>query len=308
MTTDRLSDLLDLIEVRGIISGGMEVHGHWISESPLDGDLKFFAVVQGSMSVLADGLPEPLRLGAGDVAVLNGRSWVRLVGSSVAGIPVQLDPPASGTFPRVGEGEPEDVIIGGRAEIGAAGRELLLQALPPAALLPAGSAAAPRIRPLLELLFEEVSRQQIGSAFAVRQYGQLLLLHVLRAFAGAADLPPGVLKLMADERLRPALEVMHATPAAPWSLETLAGACAMSRTAFAERFREVAGAPPRAYLNAWRMLVAQRELRSGDARIRPLALELGFSSESSFSTAFKRSVGESPLQYRSRMREASTAS
>jgi len=307
MTSDRLSDLLDLIEVRGVISGGMAVRGPWGSESLLDGDLKFFAVAQGGMTVFTDGLEEPLRIGAGDVAVLNGRSWVRLEGSSGGGLPIQLDPPASGTFLRAGEGDAADVMLGGRAEIATAGRKLLLQALPPAACIRAGSAAAPRILPLVELLFEEVSRRQMGSAFAVQQYGQLLLLHVLRAFADAAELPPGVLKLLADERLRPALDVMHSRPAASWSLETLARACAMSRTAFAERFREVAGAPPRAYLNTWRMLVAQRELRHGDARIRPLALELGFSSESSFSTAFKRSVGESPLQYRTRMREAVTA-
>jgi AraC-like DNA-binding protein len=54
--------------------------------------------------------------------------------------------------------------------------------------------------------------------------------------------------------------------------------------------------------------LAQRALRDADIRVRSLALELGYSSESAFSNAFKREVGESPLRYRRRVRdEASQA-
>jgi AraC-like DNA-binding protein len=82
----------------------------------------------------------------------------------------------------------------------------------------------------------------------------------------------------------------------------LARAAAMSRTSFAERFRTVAGVPPLTYLSRWRMLLAQRALRDGDARIGSLAAELGYASESAFSTAFKREVGESPLRFRQALR------
>ncbi|WP_455428679.1 helix-turn-helix domain-containing protein [Kitasatospora aureofaciens] len=50
------------------------------------------------------------------------------------------------------------------------------------------------------------------------------------------------------------------------------------------------------------MLLAQRALRNGDARVAALAAELGYGSESAFSTAFKRVVGESPQRYRARVR------
>jgi AraC-like DNA-binding protein len=82
----------------------------------------------------------------------------------------------------------------------------------------------------------------------------------------------------------------------------------MSRTSFAERFRAVAGVPPLTYLSAWRMQLAQRALRAGDTRVAPLAFELGYTSESAFSNAFKREVGMSPLRYRTSVRdESSTA-
>ena len=65
----------------------------------------------------------------------------------------------------------------------------------------------------------------------------------------------------------------------------------------------VAGVPPLTYLHRWRILLAQRALRDGDVRVGALAFELGYGSESAFSTAFKRETGESPLQYRRRLRE-----
>jgi AraC-like DNA-binding protein len=76
----------------------------------------------------------------------------------------------------------------------------------------------------------------------------------------------------------------------------------MSRTSLAERFRAMAGMPPLTYLNTWRMLLAQRALRDGDQRIGSLAAQLGYSSESAFSNAFKLEMGESPLRYRIRIR------
>jgi AraC-like DNA-binding protein len=74
----------------------------------------------------------------------------------------------------------------------------------------------------------------------------------------------------------------------------------MSRTTFAERFRATAGTTPLAYLSQWRMLLAQRALRDPSVRIGALAADLGYSSDSAFSTAFKREVGASPRHYRGR--------
>ncbi|MGY4654026.1 helix-turn-helix domain-containing protein [Mycobacterium sp. URHB0021] len=39
----------------------------------------------------------------------------------------------------------------------------------------------------------------------------------------------------------------------------------------------------------------------------PLAYELGYTSESAFSNAFKREVGMSPLRYRASIRDDSTS-
>ncbi len=179
---------------------------------------------------------------------------------------------------------------------------LLLQALPPLGHVRSAAETA-NLRGSLHRLFDEVTANRVGAAFAIRQHGQLLLLEILRAYLGQAELPPGWLRVLTDERLSPALRLMHAEPGKPWGLAELARAAAMSRTTFAERFRTVAGMPPLTYLSRWRMLLAQRALRTSDVRVGSLAAELGYASESAFSTAFKREVGDSPLRYRFRARD-----
>ena len=73
----------------------------------------------------------------------------------------------------------------------------------------------------------------------------------------------------------------------------------MSRTSFATRFRSIAGVPPLTYLQNLRMRFAEHELRESSISVSELGLSLGYSSESAFSNAFKRSAGMAPKRYRS---------
>ncbi|MBE3015517.1 AraC family transcriptional regulator [Microbispora sp. NEAU-D428] len=309
MVVDQLSEVFDLVEIRGLLSGGFAVRGPWVSRAVVHDPLKLIAVVCGRARLTADGIGGPIGLEPGDVAILNNRSWLELRGGTGDGpprevMPEENDPSIHITGADLGT---DDVVIGGRVDLNPAGRALLLQALPPVAHVRASAATATNLRGCLDRLFHEAAGNRIGSAFALRQYGQLLLLEVLRAYVEQAQLPSGWLRALTDERLRPALTLMHTEPGRPWRLDELAHAAAMSRTSFAERFRTVAGMPPLTYLNRWRMLLAQRALRDGDVRIGSLASDLGFSSESAFSTAFKRAVGESPLRYRHRVRNQLSA-
>ncbi|MFB2580006.1 AraC family transcriptional regulator [Herbiconiux sp. P15] len=302
MAVDRLSEVLDLIEVRSVVSGGSAVRGRWRTHSAIDDDLKFIAVVRGRATLATDGLDGPIELVSGDVAILNGRSWLTLEGGEVDEEPVMVEPPSSGSAIAEEDAQAPDVdiLIGGRVELNSTGRELLLRALPAVAHVGASSAVAPQLRGHVQRLFTEIVTRRVGADFAIRQYGQLLVLDLIRGFIQDTEMPAGWLKVLTDERLRPALDLIHEQPARSWSLEDLAHAASMSRSTFAKRFRDAAGTPPLAYLITWRMLLAQRELRSRDTRIGALALTLGYSSESAFSSAFKRHLGESPKAYRSR--------
>jgi AraC-like DNA-binding protein len=91
---------------------------------------------------------------------------------------------------------------------------------------------------------------------------------------------------------------MHGDPGRPWQLGELAKSAAMSRTTFALRFKTVTGVPPLTYMLNWRMRIAARALRDDDTPISALALSLGYTSESAFSNAFKRTIGKAPKHYR----------
>src|SRR5918999_1854605 len=279
MIGDPLSEVFDLVEVGGRVSGGCAVRGPWVAHGAIEGPLKFFAMVCGRARLTTDGVDGPIELESGDGPRREIMPEADFASTRLIGADRGID----------------DVVVGCRIDLNPAGRALLLQALPPVGHVRASAAAATNLRGSLDRLFDEVTGNRMGSAFAIRQYGQLLLLEVLRAFVDQAELPQGWLRLLADERLRPALTLMHTAPAKPWGLEELARAATMSRTSFAERFRTVAGMPPLTYLNRWRMLLAQRALRDSDVRVGSLAVELRYTSESAFSNALKREVGGAPL-------------
>jgi AraC-like DNA-binding protein len=307
---DPLSDVFNLIEVRGLVSGGFSVHGDWVTRAEIHDPLKLVAMVCGRARLRTNGIRRPIELESGDVAILRGRSWLELEGGPGNGPPEAFTLDESDRFVRVDgvECSDADTMIGGHVDVNAAGQALLVQALPAVGHVRASAIEAPNMHAILNRLVDEVTGNRVGAAFAVQQQGQLLLLELLRAYIAQTEaLPPGWLRLLTDERLRPAVQVMHAEPGKPWRLEELARASAMSRTSFAERFRAVAGVPPLAYLNAWRMQLAQHALRDGDTRVGPLAYELGYTSESAFSNAFKREVGMSPLRYRASIRDESAA-
>src|SRR3989337_2153554 len=73
----------------------------------------------------------------------------------------------------------------------------------------------------------------------------------------------GLLGGLAHPRLRLALVAMHERPAQAWSLDTLAAEAGMSRSVFANTFRDTLGCTPGAYLQQWRVALAQRALRQG---------------------------------------------
>jgi AraC-like DNA-binding protein len=127
---------------------------------------------------------------------------------------------------------------------------------------------------------------------------ELLLVEALRSTSGT-DAPPGLLRGLADLRLAPAIRQMHAHPARPWTVAALAKTAALSRSAFFDRFTRTVGLPPMEYLLAWRMAVARDLLRRRDLALSEVATRLGYASASTFSTAFRRHVGQPPSRYAS---------
>ncbi|MDQ0281302.1 AraC-like DNA-binding protein [Rhodococcus fascians] len=294
---DLMSDLLRISHARCVLSGGISGSGAWAVRSPAPGRIKILGVIRGSLWFRLDSEPADLRVDAGEVLVVDGRTSFDM-GSDLHESPVQLrenDP----VHPI--DRDADHVCVTAHIELFDAADDFLRDAIPPVLHLHGRAREATTAAWVLEELFDEFAHERAGRTAASSQLTQLLLVQVLRAWVAAADeLPSGWVRAAADDRLRPALQLMHADVGRDWHISELAAACAMSRSSFAHRFTTTAGVPPLTYLFRWRMRLAERSLDDGSSSVTELATQLGYRSESAFSVAFKRWSGLAPSRFRQR--------
>lgn len=173
----------------------------------------------------------------------------------------------------------------------------LARALPPLIALPLARVSGLDLA--LELLFAETDRVRCGQRLLVDRIFEVVVIQLMRWLLDhplEAGVRPGLITGLSDPRLARALVAMHEAPGEPWSLERMAERAGMSRTAFANTFREVVGQTPADYLNDWRMALAQNRLREGQP-IKVLTEELGYANPSALSRAFSAKVGMSPRDW-----------
>lgn len=154
---------------------------------------------------------------------------------------------------------------------------------------------------LIELTIAESRADRPGGECIRLRLSELLFVEVVRRHLAALPAEQtGWLAGLKDPAIGRALSLLHARPNQAWTLDELARAVGMSRSALAERFSLFVGQPPMQYLTQWRMQVAARLLADSAAKVASVALQVGYSSEAAFSRAFKKATGAAPAQWRHR--------
>jgi AraC-like DNA-binding protein len=102
---------------------------------------------------------------------------------------------------------------------------------------------------------------------------------------------------LADPPIAAALAAIHADPAAPWTVETLAAEANLSRSAFAARFKAIVGESPLQYVQRWRMQRAAHLIDVGNLPLKIIIERSGYASEAAFRKAFQQWIGVLPGQY-----------
>ncbi len=128
---------------------------------------------------------------------------------------------------------------------------------------------------------------------------ELMFVEAMRRYV--ENLPPqdsGWLAGVRDAHIGRALSLLHAEPTRGWTVDELARAVALSRSAFAERFVALVGESPMQYLMRWRLALAAQTLRAGGDAIARVAERSGYESEAAFNRAFKREFGMPPATWR----------
>ena len=154
---------------------------------------------------------------------------------------------------------------------------------------------------LFDLVFHEAAHDYCGRQVVLDRLFEVVFVQVLRSLMDQGDLRAGMLAGLAHPKLRMALIAMHEAPAREWTLDALAQTAGMSRSAFANAFRETVGEPAGAYLQRWRIGLVQQALRQGQA-LKRVADAVGYGSEAALSRAFKAQTGVSPREWRAASR------
>ncbi|GGU99515.1 AraC family transcriptional regulator [Streptomyces spectabilis] len=306
---DVLSDAVAAMRLGRPHSAIRDKYGTWGVHFGTHGGAGFHVLLRGSAWLLPGGDAEPVALAPGDIVFLAHGCGHAL--ASEPGAPLErfeLNPDGSWPapppqVPRAESGAaPSAVILCGAYQLDRARAHPLLSELPAVVHLPARVGTHHSLRTTVELLGAELEDPQPGSDTIVPALLDTMLLYLLRAWwlgeRYGTGHPTGWAAALADTGVATALRAMHAEPTRAWTVEELGALAGLSRAAFARRFAGSVGVPPLAYLTWWRMTVAGRALRTGDAPLRVVSQQAGYTSEFAFAKAFKREFGVAPGRYR----------
>jgi AraC-like DNA-binding protein len=295
---DPLSEVVSLLQPGAAYSKVVTGAGAWVVRQPFHGHPFFTAALEGSCRLEFDG-QAPMILREGDFVLMPNNPGFTMSSHQAgpdtdAGVAV-----CEAGHMRLGTPDgPSDVrLMGGYFHFGSPDAALLVSLLPKVIHVHGET----RLATLVKLVGEEARADRPARAVVLARLLEVLMIEALRS-ASASTASPGLLRGLADTRLAVALRHIHDAPARPWTVAELAKEAAMSRSAFFERFNEAVGVPPMEYLLEWRMALAKDALRRGEGKMAELATRVGYSSASTFSTAFTRHVGQAPSRYATAMR------
>ena len=155
---------------------------------------------------------------------------------------------------------------------------------------------------ILRLMVEAI-RLELASGAAeievIRRLSEVIMLQLLRRVqVGIVRMGQAPEAIRYDEHILRAWSAYFAAPSESWTVERLADAAGLSRSAFFERFRSIFGAPPLETLTRIRLGHAKQLLSGSQAPLSEIALAVGYQSETALMRAFKREFGVSPGQWR----------
>ncbi|PCI81683.1 MAG: AraC family transcriptional regulator [SAR86 cluster bacterium] len=175
----------------------------------------------------------------------------------------------------------------------------LANALP--ALVVIKLADAPVLQFATEMLFKEAANEESGKSAMMDRLTEVFIIQLFRYVMNNDIVQQGMLSGLAHPQLSKAIMAIHEEPEKNWSLEELAERCAMSRSKFAELFKELMGQPPGDYILEWRVAMAQGHLKRGKP-VGWIANAVGYENASALARVFRKKTGQSPKQWLSLQR------
>jgi AraC-like DNA-binding protein len=259
---------------------------------------------RGNCWLNVEGNPKPIPLTGGD-CILLGRGTSIVLRDSPRTRPRstfrEIGASANSNVAHYGGGGAPTTIVCGSFSFDRASLKPITQLLPSFILMKAEQARTLALHDTMRALASEMAEQVPGSEIVANRLAEVLFIQILRAhIASGPERNKGWLRAVFDPQIGTALSAIHDRVNTPWTVESLAEAAGMSRSAFAARFKELLGQTPLEYLTEWRMQKAMQLLEQRDKKLIDVARLVGYESDAAFSKAFKRVVGANPGEYTKR--------
>jgi AraC-like DNA-binding protein len=297
---DVLSDVLQTARLQSSVMGRLDLRAPWALRMREHACAVFHLVIDGGCAMELDGHARRVA-GRGDVLVMpRGRGHVLRDAEGGHAVPIELGPGVRPPAPSEVGGVATRLVCG-TFRFEDRHTQVLLANLPEVVhVADLAGHSQPWLAQTLAMIDREHDGGAPGASAIVGSLCDALFLYLLRSqlALAATNATTGWLGALRDAQVGEALRLIHADPAADWSVAALASRVAMSRSAFATRFTELVGTSPLQYLIAWRTSKAASLLRGSHESIAAIALRVGYDSEAAFNKAFKRTLGITPGAYR----------
>lgn len=282
----------------------------WSMRIQDEAPLALFVPTRGEAWVVHDGV-DPVRVGPGDVCLVRGPDHYTVADSPATPPQIRIDPQQHCWSVADGRLLSEELSLGVRTwgssrgagtailvgcyDLASQVTPLVIGSLSRVTVVPAATWTSP----LLEVLQEEVGGDGPGQPVVLDRLLDLVLIESLRVwFANDHGHAPKWWRAGGDPVAGPAVQALQEDPARAWTVASLAREVGVSRAALARRFTEVVGEPPMTFLTTWRLSLAADRLRGSNDTVAAIARSVGYGSPFALSTAFKRTHGLSPAQFR----------
>jgi len=257
---------------------------------------------RGNCWLSVEGIPKPIPLTGGDCFLL-ARGTSIVLRDSPRTRPRwsfrEIAARANSNVAHYGGGGAPTTIVCGSLSFDRASLKPITQLLPSIILIKADQAHTLALHNTMQALASELAQQAPGSEVVATRLAEILFIQALRTHIASGEgwRNKGWLRAIFDPQIGTALSAIHDRVNTPWTVESLAEAAGMSRSAFAARFKELLGQAPLEYVTEWRMQKAMQLLEQRDQKLIDVAPSVGYESDAAFSKAFKRVVGANPGKY-----------
>jgi len=295
---DAISEILKLSRFKSAVYFKSEFPSGWGMEIPNGPFAQFHIIVSGTCLVGCNDFEKPKALFPGDILLFpHGSShWLGddELSSRRPGMEI-LTEISQGIQPFTNN-DATTTIICGHFEYDQEMEHPFLSSLPDVIHIPDYERRRfSWMESICSTIMQETGSSAPGSDLLITKLAETLFIQVLRVFASRGE---GFVAALSDQHINQALKLIHSEPAESWTLDSLARSCGISRTLFANKFRQLVGTTPMTYLADWRLMKAKELLKDGNFPVSIVAERVGYNSEVSFNRAFRKKFNLTPGKYK----------